>query len=89
MQAAASEIITDKKVEEIIQKGLSSETSYNSIKNNLERMVDQRLSELTPQMVKEIIQKMIKKTPGMACCMGRSFRRFNWTGYEFSALSAE
>ena len=73
MQAAASEIITDKKVEEIIQKGLTSETTYNSIKTNLELMVDQRLSELTPQMVKEIVQKMIKKHLGWLVVWGGVF----------------
>ena len=73
MQSAASEIITDEKVREIIQKGLSSETTYNSIKTNLEQMVDKRLSELTPQMVKEIVQKMIKKHLGWLVVWGGVF----------------
>ena len=70
MQGAASEIITDEKINEIIQKGLSSETTYQSIKSSLEEMVDKRLEELTPQMVKEIIQKMIKKHLGWLVVWG-------------------
>lgn len=73
MKASAAEIITDKKVEEIIQKGLSSETTYLSIKTNLEDMVDKRLSELTPEMVKEIVQKMIKKHLGWLVVWGGVF----------------
>ena len=73
MKAAAAEIITDKKVEEIIQKGLTSESTYNSIKVNLEEMVDKRLAELTPEMVKEIIQKMIKKHLGWLVVWGGVF----------------
>ena len=73
MQAAASEIITDEKIREIISKGLSDETTYESIKSNLEIMVDNRLAELTPQMVKEIIQKMIKKHLGWLVVWGGVF----------------
>ncbi len=73
MQAAACEIITDDKVDEIIRKGLTSETTYNSIKANLETMVDKRLSELTPEMVKEIVQKMIKKHLGWLVVWGGVF----------------
>ncbi len=73
MREAAYEIITDEKVNEIIQKGLSSDTTYNSIKSNLELMIDKRLSELTPQMVKEIVQKMIKKHLGWLVVWGGVF----------------
>ncbi len=73
MQASASEIITDEKIREIISKGLSDETTYESIKSNLEIMVDNRLAELTPQMVKEIIQKMIKKHLGWLVVWGGVF----------------
>ncbi len=45
----------------------------NEVKGNVEAIIDQRLSELTPKLVKEIVQKMIKEHLGWLVVWGGVF----------------
>ena len=71
IEKAIKEMAASKKFSEIIETGITSQKQY--IIDSLEDMVDARLSELTPQMVKEIIQNMIKKHLGWLVIWGGLF----------------
>ena len=48
----------------------------NSSKDHIEKLIDERLSELKPKDVKEIIQRMIKKQLGWLVVWGGFFGGF-------------
>ncbi len=45
----------------------------DEIKANKKGIIDQRLNELTPQLIKEIAQKMIKENLGWLVILGGVF----------------
>jgi uncharacterized membrane protein YheB (UPF0754 family) len=59
----------------VIVQDLISKTDFkaNSLHFNIEKMVDARLEELTPKMVKDIIQEMIHKHLGWLVVWGGVF----------------
>ncbi|PIK13597.1 DUF445 domain-containing protein [Halobacteriovorax sp. JY17] len=65
-----SDIIKD---DQFISNLTRSGEGSSSISDNIEAMVDGRLNELTPQMVKEIIQTMIKEHLGWLVVWGGVF----------------
>ena len=71
IEKAISEIAASKRFNEIIETGIVDQKQY--IKDKLENMIDTRMTELTPQMVKEIIQNMIKKHLGWLVVWGGLF----------------
>ncbi len=64
------EIIED---ENFISNLTKSSEGNSSLADNVEGMVDGRLNELTPQMVKEIIQTMIREHLGWLVVWGGAF----------------
>ena len=58
----------------------------NSSKDQIEKLIDERLAQLQPKDVKEIIQRMIK-TIRMACCMGWFFWRNYWINVNITFLN--
>ena len=56
--------LRDESFQEHIQAALSSAMDDEAIRNKLEFMIDDRLNQMTPKMVKEIIQQMIRKHLG-------------------------
>jgi uncharacterized membrane protein YheB (UPF0754 family) len=73
-EAKFKEIIHDLLNDENFIKNLTarSETD-NSLLNNVQKIVDQRLEELTPKMVKDIIQDMIRVHLGWLVVWGGVF----------------
>ncbi|MCL2481262.1 MAG: DUF445 domain-containing protein [Spirochaetaceae bacterium] len=71
IEKAVIEMAASKKFNEVIETGILNQKQY--LKDKLEEMIDLRLAELTPQMVKEIIQNMIKKHLGWLVVWGGLF----------------
>mgnify|MGYP000144414419 CR=1 FL=1 len=67
------EIIVDISKSEKFQSSLSGSDMSETLLNKVETIVRERLNELTPQMVKEIIQKMIKEHLGWLVVWGGVF----------------
>ncbi|MBP6163978.1 MAG: DUF445 domain-containing protein, partial [Aliarcobacter sp.] len=59
--------------QEIVSDALKSENLSEDIYNKLSCIVDARLEELTPAMVKEIVQDMIKEHLGWLVIWGAVF----------------
>lgn len=58
---------------EALKEQMESPAMMDEIKQNIESIIDQRLSELTPALVKEIVQKMIKEHLGWLVVWGGVF----------------
>jgi uncharacterized membrane protein YheB (UPF0754 family) len=67
------EQLTDGSFQEQIQTALSSAMDDEVIRGKLELMIDDRLNQMTPKMVKEIIQQMIRKHLGWLVVWGCVF----------------
>ena len=65
--------LRDESFQEHIQAALSSAMDDEAIRNKLEFMIDDRLNQMTPKMVKEIIQQMIRKHLGWLVVWGCVF----------------
>jgi len=65
--------LRDESFQEHIQAALSSAMDDEQIRNKLEFMIDDRLNQMTPKMVKEIIQQMIRKHLGWLVVWGCVF----------------
>ena len=65
--------LRDESFQEHIQSALSSAMDDEAIRNKLEFMIDDRLNQMTPKMVKEIIQQMIRKHLGWLVVWGCVF----------------
>ncbi len=73
MQQSIVEISQNNDVKQALVQQLESPSMMNEVKENIESIIDQRLSELTPQIVKEIVQKMIKEHLGWLVVWGGIF----------------
>ncbi len=73
MQQSIVEISQNDDVKQALVQQLESPSMMNEVKENIESIIDQRLSELTPQIVKEIVQKMIKEHLGWLVVWGGIF----------------
>jgi uncharacterized membrane protein YheB (UPF0754 family) len=73
MQQSIVEISQNDDVKQALIQQLESPSMMNEVKQNIESIIDQRLSELTPQIVKEIVQKMIKEHLGWLVVWGGIF----------------
>ncbi|MCL2706028.1 MAG: hypothetical protein FWE72_07460 [Spirochaetaceae bacterium] len=71
IEKVVMEIAASDKFNEVIETGILNQKQY--LKDKLEEMIDVRLAELTPLMVKEIIQNMIKKHLGWLVVWGGIF----------------
>ncbi|NOI25053.1 DUF445 domain-containing protein [Vibrio mediterranei] len=73
MQQSVIEISQSDSVKQALVEQLESPKMLNEVKGNVEAIIDQRLSELTPKLVKEIVQKMIKEHLGWLVVWGGVF----------------
>ncbi|AYV23730.1 MULTISPECIES: DUF445 domain-containing protein [Vibrio] len=73
MQQSVIEISQSDSVKQALVEQLESPKMLNEVKDNVEAIIDQRLSELTPKLVKEIVQKMIKEHLGWLVVWGGVF----------------
>jgi uncharacterized membrane protein YheB (UPF0754 family) len=73
MQQSIVEISQNDEIKQALIQQLESPSMMNEVKENIESIIDQRLSELTPQIVKEIVQKMIKEHLGWLVVWGGIF----------------
>lgn len=67
------EQLADGVFQQQIQTALSSAMNDDAIRGKLEFMIDDRLNQMTPKMVKEIIQAMIRKHLGWLVVWGCVF----------------
>ena len=73
MRTALQEIAQSERFQAAIHQSLSTEKLSADISEHIELIVDARLNELTPDMVKNIIQHMIKKHLGWLVVWGGVF----------------
>lgn len=73
MQQAVIDISQSDSVKQALIEQLESPAMLDEVKGNVEAIIDQRLSELTPKLVKEIVQKMIKEHLGWLVVWGGVF----------------
>jgi uncharacterized membrane protein YheB (UPF0754 family) len=73
MQQAVIDISQSDSVKQALIEQLESPAMLDEVKSNVEAIIDQRLSELTPRLVKEIVQKMIKEHLGWLVVWGGVF----------------
>ncbi|MHA2939673.1 DUF445 domain-containing protein [Vibrio sp. RC27] len=70
MKAAVEEISESDEVKEAIATQLSEGMNSSEIRAHIEEIIELRLNELTPQVVKEIVQSMIKEHLGWLVVWG-------------------
>ncbi len=73
MQQAVVDISHSDTVKNALKEQLESPAMIEEIQANVENIIDQRLSELTPKMVKEMVQTMIKQHLGWLVVWGGVF----------------
>jgi uncharacterized membrane protein YheB (UPF0754 family) len=73
LQASIISISQSEAFQEVLSEALKSEDLSEDIYNKLSLIVDARLEELTPAMVKEIVQDMIKEHLGWLVIWGAVF----------------
>lgn len=76
MKQSLLEIAKTEEFNAMLHEGIMHSSSDDSIRRKIAHVIEKRLDELTPQLVKEIVQEMIK-TPWMAGCLGRCLWRRN------------
>ena len=73
LQASIISISASDAFQEVVNEALKSEDLSEDIYNKLSKIVNTRLEELTPAMVKEIVQDMIKEHLGWLVIWGAVF----------------
>ncbi|MFT4551984.1 MAG: uncharacterized membrane-anchored protein YjiN (DUF445 family) [Chlamydiales bacterium] len=73
MKGALVELSERPSFQEEVKKSISGTLDLPSLKSTVDEIVQKRLDELTPQMVKEIIQKMIRSHLGWLVVWGGVF----------------
>ena len=73
MKEAINDILADPEMSHRIQEKLAEAIPVENLLEKVDHIVTARLDELTPQMVKEIIQTMIKEHLGWLVVWGGVF----------------
>jgi uncharacterized membrane protein YheB (UPF0754 family) len=73
MKTAVIKIVNSEAFNQTLQKHLESSSLNEDLLGSIEKVIDSRLNELTPQMVKEIVQKLIKEHLGWLVVWGGVF----------------
>jgi hypothetical protein len=73
MRGVLTELTESERFNEALHAGLNRHRLGADIVDKIETVVDKRLEELTPQLVKEIIQAMIRKHLGWLVVWGGVF----------------
>ncbi|WP_086981145.1 DUF445 family protein [Vibrio aphrogenes] len=73
MQSSIIDISQSEQVKQALKEQFEQPAMLEDIQTNIEKIIDQRLNELTPKMVKEIVQTMIQKHLGWLVVWGGIF----------------
>lgn len=73
VQHTLSDMVESEAFKHALQQGLNAHKISEDLTDKIETVIDKRLSELTPQMVKEIVQGIIKKHLGWLVVWGGVF----------------
>jgi uncharacterized membrane protein YheB (UPF0754 family) len=73
MKLSLETIADSEQVQQAIKSGIASPQSQESLSQRISDIIEKRLAELTPTMVKEIIQQMIRKHLGWLVVWGGVF----------------
>ena len=73
MKTAVIGIVNSEEFNTTLQKHMQNSSLNDDMLESIESVIDTRLNELTPQMVKEIIQKLIKEHLGWLVVWGGFF----------------
>jgi uncharacterized membrane protein YheB (UPF0754 family) len=73
MKSSIIDLTQDEKFLELLKSEIEDPDMMQDILFKIEKIIEQRLNELTPQLVKEIIQAMIKKHLGWLVVWGGVF----------------
>lgn len=73
MKSSISDLTKDEKFIELLKEEIEQPDMMGDILAKIEKIIEQRLNELTPLLVKEIIQAMIKKHLGWLVVWGGIF----------------
>ena len=73
MKSAVIKIVNSTAFNETLQQHMQSSSLNDDMLESIESVIDARLSELTPQMVKEIVQRLIKEHLGWLVVWGGVF----------------
>jgi len=73
MKATFREMVKSERFKDVLKKGLDSRKVGHDVVSKIETIIDKRLNELTPRLVKEIVQKIIKVHLGWLVVWGGIF----------------
>lgn len=73
MQVTLQEMVSSERFTNALQNGLNAHKIGEQLVSKVEMVIDKRLSELTPQMVKEMVQAIIKQHLGWLVVWGGVF----------------
>ena len=76
MQVTLLEMVESDRFKQALQHGLNAHKIGEDLTGKIEIVIDKRLSELTPQMVKEMVQAIIKEHLGWLVVWGGVFGGF-------------
>lgn len=76
MKMAVTEITQTEEFHQNLRESLESDSNIADMQTKVSDIIEQRLNELTPQLVKEIIQDMIRKHLGWLVVWGGVFGGF-------------
>jgi uncharacterized membrane protein YheB (UPF0754 family) len=73
MRITLSEIVDSDRFKTALKEGLNAHKISDDIVGKIESVIDKRLSELTPQLVKEMVQTIIREHLGWLVVWGGIF----------------
>ena len=73
MKTTLRELVESERFKTVLKQGLDSHKVGQDIVSKIETIIDKRLNELTPQLVKEMVQKIIKIHLGWLVVWGGIF----------------
>ncbi len=73
MKTTLRELVESERFKNVLKQGLDSHKVGQDIVSKIETIIDKRLNELTPQLVKEMVQKIIKIHLGWLVVWGGIF----------------
>ena len=76
-------MVKSERFKDVLKKGLDSCKVGHDVVSKIETIIDKRLNELTPQLVKEIVQKIIKVHLGWLVVLGGIFGGILGTVFSF------
>ena len=84
MKNTLREMVESERFKDVLKLGLDSHKIGQDIVSKIETIIDKRPNELTPQLVKEIVQKIIKVHLGWLVVWGGVFGGFLGAAFSFA-----